>query len=196
MSPIFEAIVSWPTLILAILVFGLAPGVVLRLISFCFEKDDPRRKELIAELYVVPRWERPFWVAEQLERAVCEGLWERMVWAATGRIIHRVQLGNGVKRNKQSPESFWIPSVDEKAMIQPGDIVKLMFETRTGPGERMWVRVSAVGKLRLKGTLMNDPIFMPRLSHGKVIRFRREHVIDIDEPQFLEIEDDVTIGSI
>ena len=39
---------------------------------------DPRRRELVAELSAVPRVERPFWVFEQLEVAVSEGLWPRL----------------------------------------------------------------------------------------------------------------------
>jgi hypothetical protein len=39
-----------------------------------YPRDDPRRAELIAELYAVPRIQRPLWVAEQLETALFEGL--------------------------------------------------------------------------------------------------------------------------
>jgi hypothetical protein len=71
-------IVSWPTLVLALVVFGFAPGLVLRLIVLAFPRDDPRRKELLGELHAVPRFERPFWVAEQLEVALVEGLAPRL----------------------------------------------------------------------------------------------------------------------
>jgi len=78
----FEAILSWRSFLIALLVFGFAPGAVLRLILLAFRRDDPRRRELLAELYAVPRIERPFWVFEQLEVALFEGIWER-VRAAT-----------------------------------------------------------------------------------------------------------------
>jgi hypothetical protein len=65
---------AWSTFLLSIFVFGLAPGAALRLILLMFPKDDPRRKELIAELYAIPRPNRPFWVAEQIEVATFEGL--------------------------------------------------------------------------------------------------------------------------
>jgi len=75
---IFHVLV-WPTFGIALLVFGFAPGAVLRLIVLAFNRDDPRRRELLAELYGVPRIERPFWVAEQLEIALFEGLRNRLV---------------------------------------------------------------------------------------------------------------------
>lgn len=85
-SELLDAIVSWRTLLAALLVFGYAPGALLRLIVLAFHRDDLRRSELLAELHAVPRLERPFWVFEQLEVALSEGIWPR-VWAATGRII-------------------------------------------------------------------------------------------------------------
>src|SRR5271154_5468069 len=76
-------VIAWPTLGIAILVFGFAPGPVLRLILLMYPKGDPRRKELIGELYAVPRIERPFWVAEQFEIAFFEGLRHRFgAWRA------------------------------------------------------------------------------------------------------------------
>ena len=73
-----STIVSWKTFLVALLVFGFAPGAVLRLIVRAFDRDDPRRDELLAELYAVPRWERPFWVFEQLEVALFEGIAARL----------------------------------------------------------------------------------------------------------------------
>lgn len=62
---------------LALLIFGLAPGMVLSLILCLLPRDDPRRQELHAELYAVPRWERPFWVFDQLEVALRQGVFRR-----------------------------------------------------------------------------------------------------------------------
>jgi len=70
--------IGCPTILMALLVFGFAPGAVLRLIVLAFPRDDPRRNELISELYHVPRAERPFWVAEKLELALTEGLGGRL----------------------------------------------------------------------------------------------------------------------
>ncbi|MGH3898141.1 MAG: hypothetical protein ACRDTA_07770 [Pseudonocardiaceae bacterium] len=93
---LLDSLASWSTLLLAIIVYGFAPGFLLRLIVLAYERDDPRRGELIAELYAVPRLKRPFWVAEQLEKALFGGLSLRIKRAATGRIILRRCLESGV----------------------------------------------------------------------------------------------------
>ncbi len=67
-------------LALAVLIFGFAPGIALAAIVRLIPDID-RRRELQSELYEVPpRWERPFWVAEQLEVAVRIGLTPRLEW--------------------------------------------------------------------------------------------------------------------
>ncbi|MFG3231697.1 DUF2314 domain-containing protein [Streptomyces antibioticus] len=179
-TELFGAITSGSLFLAALLIFGFAPGALLRLIVLAFPKDDERRAELRAELSAVPRVERPFWVIEQLEVALFDGLWPRLVWAATGRIIDRWHLNSGVEFNRLHPETFWIPSDEEKDALVPGVPVKLMFDMKDGWGERMWVEVVAVKKRNIIGVLRNDPWGIPRLHHGDRIRFKRDHIIDID----------------
>jgi len=180
MGELLDAIVNWRIGLVVLLVFGFAPGVLLRLIVLAFHRDDPRRSELLAELYGVPWFERPLWVVEQLERALFEGLWERITWAATGRR----HLESGVKRNRQHPETFEIPDEEAKQAIEPGVLVKLMFEMKYGVdgdfwGERMWVEVVAVKRSQLVGRLINQPFDISRLYIGDKVKFRRDHIIDI-----------------
>ncbi|HET9255492.1 MAG TPA: hypothetical protein VFO16_09850 [Pseudonocardiaceae bacterium] len=79
MTELLHTVASWPSLLLVVLVFGFAPGFCLRLIVLAYPRNDPRRTELIAELYAaVPRLQRPLWVAEQLETALFEGLPHRL----------------------------------------------------------------------------------------------------------------------
>jgi hypothetical protein len=78
MAALVETVVSWPSLLLVLVVFGFAPGFCLRLIVVAYPRHDPRRRELIAELYAVPRLQRPLWVAQQLEVALFEGLGHRV----------------------------------------------------------------------------------------------------------------------
>lgn len=78
MVELLQTVASWPTLLLVVVVFGFAPGFCLRLIVLAYPRSDPRRSELIAELYAVPRIQRPLWVAEQLEVALFEGLSHRL----------------------------------------------------------------------------------------------------------------------
>ncbi|WP_146044344.1 hypothetical protein [Amycolatopsis sp. BJA-103] len=64
-----------PSLLLtAILIYGFAPGFALRLTILLYPKNDDRRKELLADLYKMPRLQRPFWVAEQIETAIFDGV--------------------------------------------------------------------------------------------------------------------------
>jgi hypothetical protein len=85
MDSLITQAIAWPTLLIALVMFGFAPGAVLRLIVLAFRRDDPRRTELLAELPHVPRIERPFWVCEQLEVALSEGLFGRLARFANGR---------------------------------------------------------------------------------------------------------------
>jgi hypothetical protein len=79
MDALIFHVISWPTLGCALLVYGFAPGALIRLIVLLYPRDHPRRWELISELYAYPRIKRPFWVAEQLETALFEGLRDRLV---------------------------------------------------------------------------------------------------------------------
>lgn len=113
MAELLEAVASWPSLGLVVVVFGFAPGFCLRLIVLAYPRDDPRRAELIAELYAVPRIQRPLWVAEQLEVALFEGIGHRVSAAIrrlTGRRRTRPQTNeNGVgppERSAQDPAGF------------------------------------------------------------------------------------------
>ena len=96
MAELIDAVTSWPSLLLVLLVFGFLPGFCLRLIVLAYPRGDPRRAELIAELYAVPRIQRPLWVAEQLEVALFEGLAHRastVLRRLTGRRRARARFG-------------------------------------------------------------------------------------------------------
>ena len=75
------------------------------------------------------------------------------------------------------PDTFWIPSEHERQAIVPGMEVKLMVESKSSPGERMWVMVTKVGRRKLIGDLVNPPVFVPHLRPGDKIKFKRCHVI-------------------
>lgn len=135
------------TLLVAVLLYGFAPGFVLRLITLIYPRDDPRRAELIAELYAVPRIKRPFWVAEQIETAIFEGSVERFRNARGRRKGNRVILysptveflgshtafvggvGVGKTRAMESLVHFSItcsalgPAVRGERLVGPGQII-------------------------------------------------------------------------
>ena len=97
MTDLAHLVLSWPTLLIALAVFGYAPAAVLRVVLKLYSKQDARRRELHAELFAVPRWERPFWVAEQIELALVEGAGPRIkrrcaqVWRR--RLIRKLVIG-------------------------------------------------------------------------------------------------------
>jgi Protein of unknown function (DUF3761) len=78
MDELLKDVTSLWNVLWVIALFGFAPGFFLHLIVLAYPRSDPRRRELIAELYVIPRRERPLWVAEQLATALFEGLGRRV----------------------------------------------------------------------------------------------------------------------
>jgi hypothetical protein len=179
-TDLISNVASWPTLLIAVLVYGFAPGFLLRLIVLIYEKDDPRRRELIAELYTIPRHKRPFWVAEQIETALFDGFAPRVHGALSGRVINRWKLSPGVEMNRAYPGTFWVPSAEEIDAIGHGDLVKLIFTQRDGWTERMWVEVSKIGRRKLTGYLLDGPFGLYRLHAGERVSFKRDDIIDYD----------------
>lgn len=106
MAELLEAVASWSTLVLVVVVFGFAPGFCLRLIVLAYSRNDPRRAKLIENLYTVPRIQRPLWVAEQLEVALFEGLGHR-ISAAIHSLVERHRAGGrrarGIGSRGQTP---------------------------------------------------------------------------------------------
>lgn len=82
MKPLLELARDWRVLLLVVVAFGLAPGVVLRLLVRAYPRDHPRREELLGELYAMDFVKRPLWVAQQIETAVFEGLPARRQFGA------------------------------------------------------------------------------------------------------------------
>jgi hypothetical protein len=75
-----DAVIGWAlaagggSLILAGLVFGFAPVIVAKVLATAFPKSDPRRAEMLAEIYKVPYKNRVTWLFEQSARVVTEAV--------------------------------------------------------------------------------------------------------------------------
>jgi len=104
-------------------------------------------------------------------------------------------LASGVERHRASPGTFWIPPLDQRQALQPGDAVKLIFEIASEDEdgkisrnfERMWVVVSEVKPLYFIGRLTNMPTAGDDDSNVYLaldveVPFLPDHVIDIDRP--------------
>lgn len=87
-----------------------------------------------------------------------------------------IKLLDGIKRNKQHPDTFEIPTSEEKTALKVGDLVKLCFADK----ERMWVVVTKVSKTAIEGKLDNHPVIVNMKLGDKVV-FERKHIIGIME---------------
>lgn len=87
-------------------------------------------------------------------------------------------------QNRSFPDSFPIPSRQERESLQPGDMVKMVFvldpPPPTGPNaERMWVEVRSARDGAYDGWLTNEPKVIPALGLGTFLAFAPEHVAGI-----------------
>ena len=89
----------------------------------------------------------------------------------------------------ESPYTFYKPSAQAIAQLQPGNRVKLIFPfTSSDPkapfSERMWVRIDRIEEDRFWGALDNDPAYITDLKAGDAVEFEVRHVIqtDIEDP--------------
>jgi hypothetical protein len=71
---VVELLASPRVFLVAVVILGFLPGFILRLIVRLYPRHHPRRDELSGELYSLPLWKRPFFVAEQFETVLFEGL--------------------------------------------------------------------------------------------------------------------------
>ena len=91
-------------------------------------------------------------------------------------------LDSGVDAQAESPETFRIPSANDRESLGRGDFAKLIFRFSDGSREfveRMWVRVEAVGPEGYVGTLDNNPYNMGKIRAGGRVKFTSDHVIQI-----------------
>lgn len=74
------------------------------------------------------------------------------------------------------PETFLIPDDEEIGQIQPGDLVKLIFDGL----ERMWVEICSRDGEHFEGRLRNIPWFVEGLAFGDRVCFHSKHICDIE----------------
>lgn len=69
-----SGLLSWRSLLTAVVVYSVAPYALLWLALHLWPKDHPRRAEYDAEYDVVPIYRRPFWVGDAVVRSLLNGL--------------------------------------------------------------------------------------------------------------------------
>ena len=77
---LLEAAASPWNLLWLVGIFGIAPGFCLRIMVRVYPPKDPRRDELVAQLYTLGRIERLLFVGEQLETVFFEGFSARRAY--------------------------------------------------------------------------------------------------------------------
>ncbi|WHM30769.1 hypothetical protein OH540_12265 [Streptomyces sp. BPPL-273] len=134
MGEVIATFASWPSLLLIIGLFGFAPGFALRLLLKIYPLDDPRRSELLAELHVIPRLERPFWVAEQLETALFEGIPLRTRQIRGKR--NKRQTQQAVKAIRRRMDA-WSSSSALGLSVYQAELLKSMISSALPPSSRL-----------------------------------------------------------
>jgi hypothetical protein len=95
-------------------------------------------------------------------------------------------LIDGEKRNAEHPDTFEIPSAEDRADLEVGTYAKIGVEGEDGmPGERFWVLVQENAGGRFKGEINNDLVYtdLHGLSGGDTIEFGPEHVLTLEPPK-------------
>lgn len=105
-------------------------------------------------------------------------------------------LENANDRRRESPYTFYKPSDEIIDSFKPGETtVKLIFSFESDDpeipsAERMWVLLDSIDNYgNYSGTLDNDPFYIKDLKAGNVIEFRKEHIIQYDTLDELNVED-------
>ena len=96
-------------------------------------------------------------------------------------------IDDGEVANRANPDSYEIPSSDERSSIMVGMIVKIRFYIRVEDeagdiedcGERMWVEVTRVLDSWYHGRLDNQPSCTDGISPGMPVWFQPRHIIAI-----------------
>lgn len=105
------------------------------------------------------------------------------------------ELRSAEKAHQDHPDTFWIPSLEQRQNLKRGQAARLIFDIESvkesgeiiSQGERMWVIVSEKHEDYYIGILDNQPASCEPnenvyLCFGSEIPFLPEHVIDIADP--------------
>lgn len=124
--------------------------------------DHPRRQELLGELYAYPRIERPFWVTEQLETALFEGLPGRLAARSAKRPVHALVFISNPGDQAITTVEVWLTAALQRANVQPDQL-------RRGISQAMakhhHVVHCANRPVRRESDLPGDSVLVPRADH-------------------------------
>ena len=95
------------------------------------------------------------------------------------------QLENAQKIADEFPYTFYKPSQQVIAQLEPGNQAKLIFsfdsdDPDAPQAERMWVEITEVSEDGFSGYLDNDPEYIKDLKYRAPLQFEKCHIIDTD----------------
>lgn len=169
------------------------------------EDADARLEQLLRAIFKEPEFAPPaigprphFGSSNQNDDENLEDLLEKI--EPVGR-LPRLELDgwaftNGEELNAQHPDTFHIPSSEQRSHVPIGHFVKLGFEVmefdpdnpevQYPAGERMWAKVIGYDGPYIIGIWANESLsasIFPALGWGRPVSFLPEHIIDIDDPR-------------
>jgi hypothetical protein len=121
-------------------------------------------------------------------------LFQHHFYASSVLITDYWQLRSAEESHTKNPDTFWIPTLEERQSLQRGQAARLIFDIEVADegkaktvGERMWVIVTEKIGEDYIGVLDNQPACMSfedgfYLRFGAEVPFSVQHVIDIGSP--------------
>jgi hypothetical protein len=96
-------------------------------------------------------------------------------------------LEDGEDRHREAPATFFIPDLELRKLLQPGDLAKLIFKVAVegdehGAVERMWVIIRERTPDGYVGMLDNEPDSISKNDqfwHGTELPFEYRHIIAV-----------------
>lgn len=87
---------------------------------------------------------------------------------------------DGIARNAEHPDTFEIPSVEDKAALNVGDFIKIGGEIPSGRGERFWAIVKEINDEKIKAVVDNDLVLLDEfIDCGDVVEVETKHILAI-----------------
>ncbi len=90
---------------------------------------------------------------------------------------------NAEEQHARQPETFELPTLEQRRKLEPNDQAKVIFVGPTGSSERIWLSIVAVKEGPVyEGFVANEPVAADLPEYGKDITFLPVHVVDIVRP--------------
>lgn len=86
---------------------------------------------------------------------------------------------DGVKRNKEHPDTFQIPGDTACRGLSIGAFAKIGMDQPKRGGERFWVQITEITPTGYVGRVDNNLVIYPEFDGKTLITFEPEHVLGV-----------------